>query len=113
MAGKKKPSPAKSTAASAPSIHAATRGGGGSVRKGKSITQAEAEDRRKNGLDVVVCGPNLTANRSLAGRIERNANGKVKRCPPQAGPRSLPHWQPDPRPPEGHTFYETDKRKAT
>jgi hypothetical protein len=24
----------------------------------------------------------------------------------------LPHFQPDPRPPEGHTFYETQRLKA-
>lgn len=56
--------------------------------KGPQITQAQAEARRKAGQDVVVCGPNLGANRALAGLIERNANGKAKRCPPHgiAGP---------------------------
>ena len=29
-----------------------------------------------------------------------------------AGPFALPHFQPDPRPPEGHVFYVTDHRKA-
>jgi hypothetical protein len=101
--------------AAAPQIHEASLGRRGSVVKGRSITQAEAEARRKAGEDVVVCGPNLGANRRLAGEIERNANGKVKLCPPddKAGPNSLPHWQPDPRPPDGHTFYETPNRKAT
>jgi hypothetical protein len=115
MAKKPKPSPVKSAIDTSPKIHEATRGNSGSVRKGKEITQDEAEARRKAGLDVVVCGPSLTANRNLAGQIEINAHGKAKRCPPQAGPRSLPYWQPDPRIPEdnGHTFYETDQRKAT
>ena len=86
----------------------------GSVIKGAAITQAQAEARRKAGKDVIVCGPDLAANRVAAGTIERNANGRAKRCPPHAssGPNALPHYQPDPRPPAGHTFYETPNRKA-
>lgn len=113
--GKRKPSPATPAPPVAPQIYEAALGGGGSVRKGAAITQAQAEARRKAGLDVVVCGPDLGANRSLAGVIERNANGTAKRCPPHydsAGSRALPHYQPDPRPPDGHTFYETPNRKA-
>src|SRR5215472_12269568 len=98
-----------------PLIFEASLGLRGAVIKGAAITQAEAEARRKAGRDVVVCGPDLAANRRLAGTIEANANGKVKRCPPHssAGPHALPHYQPDPRPPEGHTFYETPHRKAS
>ena len=61
-----------------------------------------------------MCGDDLAANRRLAGEIERNATGGVKRCPPHdsAGEHALPHYQPDPRPPDGHTFYETPHRKA-
>lgn len=47
--------------------------------------------------------------------IERSANGlNTKREPPHlsAGPNALPHYQPDPRPPDGHTFYETPNLKA-
>ncbi|MGD9713073.1 MAG: hypothetical protein AB7V46_13520 [Thermomicrobiales bacterium] len=97
-----------------PTIHEATRLGGGAVRKGSQITQADAEKRRQNGLDVVVCGPTLGPNSALAQQIEANANGRWKRCFPHqsAGPNALPHYQPDPRPPEGHTFYETPNRKA-
>ena len=42
------------------------------------------------------------------------ANGNPKRCPPHpnAGVHALPHYQPDPRPPDGHTFYETTNLKA-
>src|SRR5262249_19032870 len=107
MAKVKKPKPAHPKVA--PKIHEATLGGAGSVRKGPEITQAEAEKRRKAGLDIVVCGPDRVTNRLLAGKIERNANGKAKCCfpHPSAGSRSLPHWQPDPRPPDGHSFYET------
>ena len=97
-----------------PQIHEAALGSDGSVRKGTVITQAQAEASRKAGQDVVVCGPDLKSNRRLAETIEWNANGNCKRCPPHpsAGPRALPHYQPDPRPPSGHTFYETEIRKA-
>jgi hypothetical protein len=84
------------------------------VRVQPPITQAQAEALRQNGGEVVVCGPNLAANRALAQAIEHNANGHYKRCPPHqnAGPHALPHYQPDPRPPTGHTFYETPNRHA-
>ncbi len=97
-----------------PEIYEATLGGNGSVHKGQPLTQARAVARRKIGQDVVICGANLSANRMLAGSIERNANGSAKRCPPHAsaGANALPHYQPDPRPPAGHTFYETPNRKA-
>lgn len=97
-----------------PEVFEASLGAGGSVIRGRVITQAQAEARRRAGLDVVVCGPDLATNRRLAGTIERNANGVAKRCPPHpsSGPNALPHYQPDPRPPAGHTFYETPHRKA-
>ncbi|MEW4570645.1 hypothetical protein AB1L88_22505 [Tautonia sp. JC769] len=98
-----------------PLIHEAILGPGGSVIRGEVMTQFQAEAIRTRGRDVVVCGPDLAANRSLARTIEINANGTAKRCPPHAtaGPQALPHYQPDPRPPAGHTFYETPHRKAT
>ncbi len=97
-----------------PRIFEASLGAGGAVIRGSAITQAQAEARRKSGLDIVVCGATLTLNRSLAGAIETGANGRAKRCPPHAssGPNALPHFQPDPRPPGGHAFYETPNRKA-
>ncbi len=106
--------PAQATAPPAPVICAATLGGSGRVIRGQPVTQAEAEARRRSGSDVVVCGDELAANRRLAGEIEVNANGSYKRCPPHwsAGVHALPHCQPDPRPPDGHTFYETPNRKA-
>lgn len=87
---------------------------GGGVKKGNVITQAQAEAFRKGGRDVVVCGPDHGANMDLARVIEENANGHWKRCGPHrgAGPNALPHYQPDPRPPDGHTFYETANRHA-
>jgi len=112
--GKKKAAATPPTPPLPPQIFAAALGAQGSVVRGQPISQAQAEARRRAGQDAVVCGPNLTANRSLAGAIERNANGTAKRCPPHvnAGPLALPHYQPDPRPPAGHTFYETPNRKA-
>jgi hypothetical protein len=116
---KKPPPPAPSAvppaAPSPPQIHEATLLDRGAVQRGRILTQAEAEARRRAGGDVVVCGPDLAANRRLAGEIERNATGPgAKRDPPHlsAGPNALPHYQPDPRPPDGHTFYETPNLKA-
>jgi len=112
--GKKKKPPPPSQPAGSPQIHEATLRANGAVTKGAVITQAQAEARRKAGQDVVVCGKDLAANRHLAGQIEQAANGTAKRCPPHpnAGAHALPHYQPDPRPPSGHTFYETPNRKA-
>jgi hypothetical protein len=95
-------------------IHEATLLPSGAVRKGKLITQEQAETLRRNGQDVVVCGPDHGANMKLARDIEHNANGAYKRCPPHAwaGQNGLPHYQPDPRTTAGHTFYETANRRA-
>jgi len=110
----KKQKPPLPAPAPPPEIYAASLGANGAVVKGLALTQAQAEAERQIGNDVVVCGVDLAANRRLAGEIERNANGNAKRCPPHvnAGPHALPHYQPDPRPPDGHTFYETPNRKA-
>jgi hypothetical protein len=95
-------------------VYEATLGFQGSVIRGNPISQVQAVLLRAKGRDVVVCGSDLAANRRLALTIEMNANGSAKRCPPHpnAGPNALPHFQPDPRPPDGHTFYETPYRKA-
>ncbi len=110
MAKKQKPT----ESANSPRIYEASLGRDGAVKKGNKITQAQAVALRRIGKDVVVCGPDLAANRDLAKAIEGNANGRWKRCPPHpnAGAHALPHYQPDPRPPDGHTFYETPNRKA-
>lgn len=95
-------------------IFEATTGSFGAVVKGKEISEVDAVTRRRAGLDVVVCGSVLAINRHIAGMIENQANGKYKRCPPhpKAGQHALPHYQPEIRPPEGHTFYETEHRKS-
>ena len=96
-------------------IYAASCGQNGIVQKiGKPITQAIATQLRQTGSDVVVCGPDVGANRRLAKWIEMSASGNCVVHPPHAsaGAYALPHCQPDPRPPQGHTFYETANRKA-
>jgi hypothetical protein len=94
-------------------IHEATLGSRGRVIRGVEIAKAAAIARRKAGLDIVVCGEDHKANRRLARQIE-NAVGPNRSQPPHKGlgPYALPHFQPDPRPPEGHSFYETAKLKA-
>jgi len=97
-----------------PRIFKATFGTGGDVVRGSEITEHEAIAERKAGGDVVVCGQDLFENRQLAEQIEKTANGNCKACPPHVamGPGALPHFQPDPRPPDGHCFYETTTRKS-
>lgn len=94
-------------------IYSATCGSLGRVIRGKVISEAEAVVERKAGRDVVVCDSDGRANRETAQRIE-NAVGPNKREDPheKAGPYALPHFQPEPRPPAGHTFYETRVKKA-
>ena len=97
MGGKarKKPSQPSAQPAGAPlpppTVHEATRLVGGRVKKGKIISQAQAEILRKQDGDVVVCGPQHAANMALARDIEQNANGRWKRCAPHrnAGPNFL------------------------
>jgi hypothetical protein len=70
--------------------------------------------RRQADLDVVVRGDNIDQNRALAQAIEK-AVGPYQRATPHllaAGPLALPHYQQDTPPPDGHTFYETSRRKA-
>jgi hypothetical protein len=87
----------------------------GVVEYGKEIDEPTAVVRRSNGEDIVVRGDHQRANRSRAYRIEARVGPP---SPPQsphisrAGPMALPHFHQQSRSPKGHTFYETDKRKA-
>ncbi len=115
MARKKRRSPP--AAAAPPKIHEATLASGpsGAVLKGAEIDLAAAIARRKAGLDTVVCGDDRKANRSIAQQIEAAVGPYESEDPhKRAGPHALPHFQPAPRPPNGHSFYETDnpQRKA-
>lgn len=99
-----------------PTIHEAEREGGpsGAVLRGAEIDLATAIARRRSSLDVVVCGADHKANRALAASIE-SAVGSWQRGVPHtrhAGPLALPHFQQMTPPPTGHTFYETEHRKA-
>jgi hypothetical protein len=97
-----------------PKIYKAILGTGGDVIRGAEITEAASVIERKAGRDVVVCGPNLRDNYALAEKIETTANGNCKACPPHyvMGPGAMFHFHADPRPPDGHCFYETTKHKA-
>jgi hypothetical protein len=85
------------------------------VLKGAEIDLATAIARRQAGLNIVVCGNDVKANSKLARQIEA-AIGPPSIQPPHesAGPNALPHFQPEVRGPEGHSFYETNnpQRKA-
>ncbi|MBI1913864.1 MAG: hypothetical protein HYS12_03865 [Planctomycetes bacterium] len=104
-------------APSPPEIYEAKAAADGSeaVDRGNRITRAEAEARRRSGKDIVVCGPDVFANCRLAEDIERAITPPGRRCiyhGPHLGPLSLPHFQQDTPPPEGHSFHETPVRRA-
>jgi hypothetical protein len=89
-------------------------GPSGAIVRGRQIDQPAAVARRKSGRDVVVCGDDGDANRRLAFAVE-SAVGPCKRGAPHtraAGPEALPPYQQTNPPPLGHTFYETEHRKA-
>src|SRR5689334_12106161 len=115
MAAKKKQPPR--SAGGPPRIHEATRASGpsGAVLRGAEIDLATAIARRQAGLDVVVCGDDVDANRALAGTLESSV-GPCQRQDPhkKAGPCALPHFQQLTVLDGGHTFYETGnpRRKA-
>ena len=94
-------------------IFKAKRGSLGRVIRGEEISEAQAIAERQANRDIVVCDGSGKDNRSLAGRIESTV-GPCKREDPhrRAGPYALPHFQQDPPPPQGHSFYETDHKKA-
>jgi hypothetical protein len=84
------------------------------VRKEALLTREQAEDRRRSGEDIVVCGPDELENRLLAADIEAAA-GPWMRHPANlttTGPQALPHFQQRRKPPRGHSFYETATQKA-
>jgi hypothetical protein len=99
-----------------PTIHEAERESGlsGAVLRGGEINLAAAVARRRTGNDVVVCGAETDANRRLAFQVEATVGPASKPQWPhkRAGPKALPHFHQRNRSPDGHTFYETDKRKT-
>src|SRR3954466_4933984 len=79
-----------------PTIHEATLAPGtsGAVIRGPEIDFAAAVARRQAGLDVVVCGDDLDANRRMAYAIESTVGPATRPQKPHhdAGPASLPHF---------------------
>lgn len=100
----------------APTIHEAPLGDAlsGAVVRGPAIPETTAIIMRRAGRDIVVCGSDLAANRALAQVIETAVGPWLRQVPHSrtAGPLALPHFQQRNPPPEGHCFYETDRRKA-
>lgn len=99
-----------------PTVHEAELASGlsGIVHWGAEIDFAADVVRRQAGVNVVVRGNNLKANRALAERIEA-AVGPYKRGIPhtrKAGPHALPHFQQIDPNHGGHCFYETSNRRA-
>lgn len=110
---KRKPQPAEVP----PRIHEAELASGpsGAVLKGAEIDVATAIQRRRAGLNIVVCGNDVKANCRLAKQIEVAVGPYEQETPhKRAGPNALPHVQQASRSPEGHSFYETPnpQRKA-
>lgn len=100
-----------------PTIHEATLASGptGAVEYGVEIDEAAAVAHRKNGGDIVIRGGLTVPNRSLAYKIEAQVGPPSRPQWPHinlAGQMALPHFHQLSRSPAGHTFYETDKRKA-
>jgi hypothetical protein len=89
-------------------------GPSGAVEWGPELEFEQTVSRRRRGLGVVVRGGIGKANQQFAGRVEAAVGPRTRAQPPErkAGPLALPHFHHESRDPEGHTFYETDKRKA-
>jgi hypothetical protein len=85
------------------------------VEYAAEIDESAAVARRRGGEDIVVRGNDTVANRSLARKIEAQVGPPSKPQFPHtswAGPMALLHFHQQSRSPGGHSFYETDKRKA-
>jgi hypothetical protein len=98
------------------SLYEATKAedGSGAVLRGAPLTPAQAIAHRRNGGDVVVCGPNPFDNSRDARAVEAAVGSERFHAPHRdtAGPLALPHWQQRVPPPEGHTFFELPNSKA-
>ena len=101
-----------------PTIHEAelASGASGAVIRRAEIDFATAVARRQAGLDVVVCGEDIDANRRMAYVIEASVGPPTRPRKPHknAGPAALPHCHQKSSRPGGHCFYETARppRKA-
>ncbi len=93
-------------------IHEAELASGpsGAVLRGAELDFDSAVARRRGGMDIVVCGDDLAANRDLAAAIEAAVGPRTKPQKPhkKAGLFALPHFHQVSRSPDGHCFYETE-----
>jgi hypothetical protein len=118
MGSKKRKKRAQPAPAEPPQIYEAELASGpsGVVFRVTAIDEATAMAHRQAGLDVVICGESLRANRKLARTIEAAVGPPTRPQEPHklAGPSALPHFHQESRSTAGHTFYETDnpQRKA-
>jgi hypothetical protein len=90
-------------------------GPSGAVQYGAEIDEVTAVARRSRGEDIVVRGDDTNTNRLRAFKIEARVGTPSKPQFPHtstAGPMALPHFHQQSRSPGGHTFYETERRKA-
>jgi hypothetical protein len=88
----------QSTASSDPTIHKAERAtdGSGAVEWWDVLNDQQAVARRQQGLDIVVRGPDKTANGEKAKKLRRLwGHGSVTGWHARQGPLSLPHYQQD------------------
>src|SRR5438046_2141187 len=81
---------------------------------GPPLTDQEAAERRRKGLDIVVRGDDVKANRRRARGVEALVGQPSPLQFPHAlaGPLALPHFHQHSRSPKGHSFYESAKLKA-
>jgi hypothetical protein len=99
-----------------PTVHEAelSSGPSGAVEWGAELTDDQAVNRRKQGLDIVVRGATEKETGLKAAAIEKQVGTPITADPPhrRAGPMALPHYHQVSRSPGGHSFYETTRRKA-
>jgi hypothetical protein len=92
-----------------PTIHEATRlfDGSGAVEWGREITVAQAAERRRAGLDIVVRGDDVDANRRRAREID--IQPKSEEAQPQSEEVAMKFFTPD----LFHRFGSTDDAIAS
>src|SRR5713226_9098760 len=107
MADKKKKRRAAPVSAAPPRVYEATleSGASGWVIRGGEVDVTTAIARRRVGLDVVVCGDAVKANRALARTIEAGVGTPTRPQHPHknAGPHALPHFHQQSRSVSGHS----------
>ena len=97
----------------ATTIYTATLESRGRVLRWKQISFLEAVQERLASRNIVVCDGAESENRKLVQQIESAVGPYIRQSPhASAGLFALPHFQQKQAPSTGHSFYETDRRKA-